>query len=369
MYYTSKLFRKKDIYNHTKYESLFFKAIKENCLYLYKRCSDYKKLLDDKSFDISTDLKSIDDINKIPFIPTLYLKRHKLTTIKHKALITVTSSGTSGKNRSEIDFNFGFLLRAWNMTRKVAKYHKLWSIKPTRYLILGYKPNKKNPAAVTKTAFAATFFAPGVSRTYAIDYINGEYKVDLDKLKNKLIKFAKGRLPVRTMGFPAYTYFLLKQMKEEGIKVKQPKGSKIMLGGGWKQFYAEKVDKIDFYKRAEEVLGINDKNIVEFFGAVEHPILYTDCREHHFHIPIYSKIIIRDVSTLEPLKEGQVGLINLITPISSSSPLISIMTDDLGVLHSSCKCGEEGQYLEIIGRVGIKDIITCAQGAEEILKQ
>lgn len=369
MHYSNKLFKRKHIYDQKKYEDLFFKAVKENCLYLYKHSKEYKKILDDKNFDIKKDLVSIDDISKIPFIPTLYLKKHRLKICKHKTLVTVTSSGTSSNNKSIIDFNISTLLRAWNMTRRVAKFHHLWSIKPTRYLILGYKPSKKNPAAVTKTAFAATFFAPGISRTYAIDYVNGEYKVDLNKLKNKLIKFSKGKLPVRTMGFPSYTYFLLKQMKEENIKVVLPKGSKIMLGGGWKQFYLEKVDKEDFYSLAKEVLGIDDKNIVEFFGAVEHPILYTDCSCHHFHIPIYSKIIIRDVSTLEPLEEGKVGLINLITPISNSAPLLSIMTDDLGVIHSNCKCGLPGQYLEIIGRVGIKDIITCAQGAEEILNK
>lgn len=159
-------------------------------------------------------------------------------------------------------------------------------------------------------------------------------------------------------------------MKDEGFKLKLPKGSLLTLGGGWKQFYAQKVEKEDFYALVNEVLGIDDKHVVEFFGAVEHPILYTDCRCHHFHVPVYSRVIIRDVDTLKPVENGKIGLINLLTPMVDSVPLLSIMTDDLGILHNEkCECGETSPYLEIIGRVGIKDIVTCAAGADELLKK
>ena len=87
------------------------------------------------------------------------------------------------------------------------------------------------------------------------------------------------------MGFPSYTYFVLQMMDERGIRLKLKKGSKIMLGGGWKQFYTQQVDKKTFYELAYRVLGIGDEDIVEFFGAAEHPILYCDCKNHHFHVP------------------------------------------------------------------------------------
>ena len=51
-------------------------------------------------------------------------------------------------------------------------------------------------------------------------------------------------------------------------------------------------------------------------------------------------------------------------------PLLSIMTDDLGVLHDgeSCPCGNKAPWLEIIGRVGMVDIKTCAAGADDLRK-
>jgi hypothetical protein len=46
------------------------------------------------------------------------------------------------------------------------------------------------------------------------------------------------------------------------------------------------------------------------------------------------------------------------------------MTDDLGILHDEpCACGLSSPYLEIVGRVGIEDIKTCAAGAEDLLKE
>ena len=141
----------------------------------------------------------------------------------------------------------------------------------------------------------------------------------------------------------------------------------VLLGGGWKQFYKQKVDKSQLYREVWEQLGIPEGQIREVFSVVEHPIIYWDCPAHHFHIPIYSRVIIRDINTLEPLPEGQVGLVNLMTPLLKSAPLLSIMTDDLGVLHGggSCSCGCRAPWLEIIGRVGMVDIKTCAAGAED----
>ncbi|MBQ9136642.1 MAG: acyl-protein synthetase, partial [Lachnospiraceae bacterium] len=65
------------------------------------------------------------------------------------------------------------------------------------------------------------------------------------------------------------------------------------------------------------------------------------------------------------------GLVNLLTPMIKSAPVHSIMTDDLGILHEGCKCGcgIETPYLEILGRVGMDDITTCAAGAEKLSRQ
>ena len=102
---------------------------------------------------------------------------------------------------------------------------------------------------------------------------------------------------------------------------------------------------------------------------MEHPVFYNTCEKHHFHIPIYGRVIIRDPDTLESLPTGQVGLVNLISPLMTATPTLSVMTDDLGYLTpgDKCGCGIQSPYLTILGRVGMRDIQTCAAGAAELL--
>ena len=158
-------------------------------------------------------------------------------------------------------------------------------------------------------------------------------------------------------------------MEELGLSVRLPRGSRIHLVGGWKQHYAQQVDKPVLYDLVWRVLGIPEEHIHESFGAVEHPIFFNTCPRHHFHIPIYSRVLIRDVNTLEPLPMGEVGLVNLISPLIQATPTTSVMTDDLGYLTpgEACGCGIRSPYLTILGRVGLSDIQTCAAGAAERL--
>jgi len=363
-----KLFGYRKPYDVSHTEALFVSAMRENAVFQYEHCEDYRRILDEAGFD-PKGMTTMDDVIRLPFLPTLYFKHHTLFSISEKRLpIKATSSGTSG-TKSVIGFDFGSLMLGLKMVITIGKYHKLWSLRPVHYLIFGYQPSLQNQTAISKTAFGFTFFAPGLSRTYALKKTKDGYAVDLEGMKQRLIRCAKGSIPIRTIGFPAYTYFVLREMKAAGIKLTMPKGSLITLGGGWKQFYADAVSKEDFYQLVYEVLGIDDQHIVEFFGAVEHPILYTDCRCHHFHVPVYSRVVIRDPDTMEPLPNGKLGLVNLMTPMVKSTPMLSVMPDDLGILHDEpCPCGETSPWLEIVGRVGIRDIVTCAAGAEELLQ-
>jgi len=346
----------------------FVKAVREMTEYHVKHNEKYAAILRSKGFD-SAELESESDLAKLPFIPTLTLKKHRLFSMPEKLIpVKVTSSGTSG-SAGVIGFELSGLWQALKMVCRIFSYKKLFSHRLTNYVVFGYKPDGKNKTAVSKTAFGATLFAPALKRTYALKRVDGKYEADLEAVCEAVLKYAKQKHPVRFMGFPSYTYFAMKLLEQKKISVKLPEGSKIMLAGGWKQYYREQVDKTEFYDTAKRVLGIDDKDIVEFFGAVEHPIAYCDCKNHHFHVPSYSRVIIRDVSTLEPAGYGNVGLVELITPMIKATPITAVMTDDLGVLRpgEECGCGIRSPYLEIIGRVGLKDVKTCAAGAQKLL--
>ena len=273
----------------------FLRAVRENCAFHLRRCPEYRAIAQKLRFS-PEQLRTIEDLPKIPVLPTLFYKRRALFSMpRSRMAMYVTSSGTSGKF-SQIGFDWGCVLAEVPMVLHLGWRHGLISPKPAHCVILGYKPHKSNQTGVTRTMYGLTYFSPPISRTYALHYADGEYVPDLDGIARALDRLGRSFFPTRIVGFPSYLWFGLKRMEELGLRVTLPRGSKILLAGGWKQHYSQQVEKPVLYDLAQRILGIPESQIHEFFGAVEHPIFYNACRRHHFHIPIYSRVIIRDVN-------------------------------------------------------------------------
>ena len=368
MRYGSRLFFHPKLYDLRGTDKLFLRAMTENIRHHQARCPEYAALLARQGFDPGI-LQAIGDLAKIPPLPTLFLKHHTLYSASPKHLmLKSTTSGTSGQT-SQMGLDLASAWHGLGMILGTFLTHRLVSLRPTNHIILGYQPARHNQIGAVKTAYAMTFAALPVHREYALQDTGTSYTLNLEGVKQALIRYEKQGLPVRFMAFPAYFAFLLRELRESGIKLHLHPRSMVFLAGGWKQFFAERVDKPTLYDLSHEYLGIGDDRIKEFFGAVEHPIAYFDCPNHHFHVPIYSRVIIRDTD-LKPVEYGVPGILNLLTPMMTSMPFLSVMTDDLAVLHpgESCGCGNPAPYFEVLGRVGLADIKTCAAGAAELLQ-
>ncbi|MDL2236723.1 acyl-protein synthetase [Christensenellaceae bacterium OttesenSCG-928-K19] len=369
MYNRTKLFLHKNVYSKNT-DDIFFGAVRENIEWHISHCVKYARLLETQGFTLQK-LKSYEDIYRLPPIPTLFLKKHELFSMPlQKIHMQSTTSGTSG-TPVKVGFDKSAMLLGLNMLRKTFFYHKMISAVPTNYIVLGYEPSTHNHMGAVRTAYAATLLAPPLHREYALKDTGTEYVLNEEGVLNALITYSKKPFPVRINGFPAYLYFLVEKLKQEKIRLSLHPKSLIFLGGGWKKFAAQKVDKQTLYKMAEEQLGIAEQRFHEFFGVVEHNVPYCDCKNHHFHVPVYSRVLIRDIHSLEPLPYGKPGLLNLITPLLKSMPLTSILTDDIAVLHrgEECGCGISAPYFEVLGRAGLQGIKTCAAGAGSMLEE
>ena len=363
-----RLFWRLAAYDLPRSDGAFLRACRDNAAYHIKHCPGYAAICRHLGFT-PAQLQTIADLAKIPVLPTLFFKRKALFSMPQwRMAMKVTSSGTSGKF-SQIGFDWGCILAEAPMVVNLGFRHHLVSPKPAHCVILGYRPHRSNHTGVTRTMFGLTHFSPPLSRTYALNLVDGAYVPDLDSIAKALKRLERSPFPTRVIGFPSYLWFGLQRMEELGLRVKLPKDSRIILAGGWKQHAAQEVDKKTLYALVNKTLGVPEENINELFGAVEHPIFYNACERHHFHIPIYGRVIIRDPDTLDPLPMGKVGLVNLISPLMTATPTLSVMTDDLGYLTpgKDCGCGKESPYLTILGRVGMGDIQTCAAGASELL--
>ena len=249
------LFAWGDAYDIEGTQQLFVDAVRENCAFHAAHCEAYGRVLRHAGFSPES-LRTPQALAALPALPTVFFKKHEVYSMpRHRALIHATSSGTQG-SMSHIAFEASGLWCGLHMVLRVARWRGLLSACPAHYIILGYQPHRGNHTAVTKTAYGATLFSPALSRTFALKYGENGYEPDMAGVVQAVLRYARARFPVRFMGFPSYTYFMLSQMREQGVRVQLPEGSLMMLGGGWKQFYTQRVEKEVLYELAQKVLGI-----------------------------------------------------------------------------------------------------------------
>jgi len=365
-----RLFSYNKIYDQKGSETLFLEAMRESIQHHRDHCEFYEKLLKQSDFNIG-DLKSVKDCEKIPAITTQFFKYHEvLSSKKEEILIHATSSGTQGE-KSQIFLDSESIKFGTKMVIKSMKYHGFISIIPTNYLILGYEPKEGNEMGNVKVTLGMTRFAPAKEKVFALRALGENYEVDYFGIINALGRFNRQKLPVRIFGFPSYLYMIVKMMKDSGMKpLKLNKRSLVFTGGGWKKFDDMKIDKNELYKMVEEYLGIKAENCRDFYSAVEHSIAYPECKNHHMHVPIWSRVIIRHVKTLEALGFDEPGFLSFISPLVSSVPISSVVMGDMAVLREgkNCGCGIETPFFEILGRAGMVKVRSCAVAASEYMK-
>ena len=182
---SNRLFRWRDPYDLAGTEALFAAAMAENAAFQRENCPDYARILQLRGFDAAR--LAAGDLAALPPIPTLYFKHHVLLSMpERKLLVKATSSGTSGA-MSRIGFDVGSLARGARMVLRMTRYHQLLSPRPCHYLILGYQPRRENQTAFSKTGYGFTFFAPALSRTYALVWRDGSYRLELEGLDRKSV--------------------------------------------------------------------------------------------------------------------------------------------------------------------------------------
>lgn len=354
-------------------DRLFVRSMREIIEWHKKNSPFYQELIASQGFS-SEMLSSVDDCHKIPYIPANFFKLHEVVSIPKKDVsLHLTSSGTTGQ-KSQMFFDTWSIGSAQRMVDFIFDDYQ-WSTpdKKANYLLYSYQ---QTPDSKLGTAFTDNYlckYAPvsGVFTTLRLTG-DGGHEFDVFGTIDALKRFAAEKLPVRIFGFPAFLYFTLERMKKLGVEpLKFPKDSLIFLGGGWKGHADKAIQKTDLYKLVTELLGIPDERIRDGFGSVEHCIPYVECKKHQFHVPIWSRVIIRDVQTLKPVGFRKPGFLGFVSPYITSVPAHSVMMGDLASLYPAedCGCGLATPYFVVHGRAGTSKNKSCAVAASEMLKK
>jgi hypothetical protein len=354
-------------------DARFVDAMREITRWHAKGSTFYAKVLQERGFDPAS-IRSLEDLKRIPFIPAGFFKTHEVLSVpRQKIAMHFTSSGTSGQ-KSQMFFDQWSLSSGQRMVDFMfGSFGWINPSTPHNYLLYTYETE---PDSTLGTAYTDNYlckFAPMKSGFFGIRRTGtGGHDFDVFGCIERLRAYESEGLPVRILGFPSFLYFTLERMKSLRIpNLKLSRDSLAILGGGWKGHADKAISKKELYARVEEQLGIPESRVRDSFGAVEHGIPYTECAHHQFHVPVWSRVIIRDLRTLEPKGFGEPGFLQFLTPFVTSVPAHSLMMGDLATLHpaSECGCGIQSPYFVVHGRAGTSKNRSCAVAASELLER
>ncbi|KAE9646375.1 acyl-protein synthase [Pseudomonas sp. PB106] len=348
---------------------LFDRAMGEICHFHSQHTPGYEHWLRANGFR-PEDLNSLEDWSQLPPIFATFFKQQSILSPTGEQALELTSSGTSGQ-KSRMRYDERSLSGAQFMVARIF-CHYGWNTPdtPCNYLLLSYEPQGEITLGTSYTDQFLCRFAPANRVIYALRSTGDSHQFDVFGVIAALQSFAEEGLPVRMFGFPAFLWQALQHMQATGVAdVQLPAGSLAFFGGGWKTQAAQEIAKAQFYARIQRQLGIDPERCRDGYGAVEHAVPYIECAQHHFHVPVYAKVFIRDTADLSVLGYGQRGLLGFVSPYISSSPAHAVIMSDLATLHpgAACRCGLSSDWFELHGRAGTDAGRSCAMAAAELL--
>ena len=318
-----------------------------------KLCPSYRNVLN-RVF--GGDRLRIERLEDVPFLPVSLFKTHTLSSVPESEVVKVlTSSGTTGQQPSRIFLDGETASVQSAVLVKVAQ-HFLGKDRLPMVIVdhPGVVRDRRNHSARGAGILGMAQF--GHRPFYAL---REDMSLDEEGLHAYLTQ-ASGRR-VLLFGFTFMVWQYLIQPLERAGRRLDVSGGVLVHSGGWKKLQEAAVDPRTFRDRVQTVTGV--EHVINFYGMVEQVGgVYFENPIHYLHAPIYSDVIIRDPVTLEPLPDGQPGLVQVLSCVPTSYPGHSLLTEDLGVIRGVDPdgTGMGGRCFEILGRVPKAELRGCS---------
>jgi hypothetical protein len=219
-----------------------------------------------------------------------------------------------------------------------------------------------NTAITDRTRFnargAATlgFANMGRDHLYALD---ANLEPSWEVIEPYLHKHAER--PIMLFGFTFMVWQFVQKASTAGIRLRFPAGSLLIHGGGWKKLQDRRVSNEAFKAALCDSFGI--ERVHNYYGMVEQVgSIFFECKLGWLHTPAYADVIIRDRMTLEPLANGEEGLLQVLSVLPRSYPGHSLLTEDLGTIlgEDDCPCGRMGKRFVVAGRLPLAELRGCS---------
>ncbi|PNX48676.1 MAG: hypothetical protein BV457_03225 [Thermoplasmata archaeon M9B1D] len=397
-------------------KELQFNAIKYQFKNHYENNNMYNSFC--KQMNITpSDIKTYDDIEKIPLIPGEFYKDYPhgrdfamwlaniftghipqvkisgknpnfddiINSFNASGFVVAYSSGTSGRHtfipRDSRTFNISEYAIAKN---SITMAYPVYDYSMKGYLLMP-NPFKTNVfAGKVCTIFfnAVSEVKSAIDREINTELIklsmtgSGSFKAKMiqkviakmnKKIVNDIIKWLekneKEKNKIVFAGAPFILYAVTKKLIEQGKSFDFSDRAAILTGGGWKIEENHRMPLEDFRKRMQEVLGINTEYCLDLYGMVEGNGWMVQCQEgHYLHIPYtyYHPMILDENS--KPLEYGKWGRFAFLDGSTFSYPGFIISGDKSRMLEHCPVCDRPGPVLEPeVTRISGKEMRGCAE--------
>lgn len=309
---------------------------------------------------LGIDIKSIRTLEQVPYIPVNMFKYFDLRICKVDQVVRVlNSSATTTGIPSKIYLDKKTSVRQTQGLISTLQSFLGGSRRPM-LIIDCAESNKRGDTITARGAAIRGVSTFGNKIIYVMDKEDGELKINMDRLFEFVKKYKDKEILVYGFTYIVWSKFL-SVLKQEGIKIDMAK-LKLLHSGGWKKLISQKVEKKEFSETVINIFNTSSANVIDFYGLVEQVgVVFVDCEYGHKHVPNFAEIIIRDIQTLEEVKVGESGLIEVMSILGSSYPSQAILTEDIGELIGvdDCPCGRCGKYFRFKSRVDKAEIRGC----------
>ena len=315
-----------------------------------QRCGPYGRIL----AALEQDPGTISSLAEVPMIPVGLFKSHALRSIpEDRVFKVITSSGTTRASVSRVYLDAA---AAQLQTRTLAGIMTHW-LGPSRLPMMVVDARSTLRDRHTFSARRAGIMGMatfGRDHFYALD---DDMRLDRDGLLTWLKKHAGS--PVLIFGFTFMVWeHLLKAITPGELDLRN---AVLIHSGGWKKLADRAVDSHEYKAELERVTGLS--RVHNFYGMAEQiGTVFVECERGLLHAPNAADVVVRDPVTWAPVRDGEIGVAQVLSALPESYPGHSILTEDLARVDAvdSCSCGRQGKAVSVLGRVPEAELRGCS---------
>lgn len=285
--------------------------------------------------------------SKIPAVPSPAFKEFVLASFPiEKAEQVYYTSGTSSKKKGKIFRDPGavILLKAANGLLSRAF---LFPDQDRMKIMLMVPSPKVAPGMGMAIGLEALRTQFGTEESAFLISHTG---LDLKKLVKSLQQAESTGEPLALIGATSGFIYFFKACQREGIRFELPPGSRLCDGGGYLGQFGE-CTREEYLEESKKILNIEPHYCLNVLGMGEISTNFFDATLHNYLlgktgqvykvVPPWTRIMVVDPQTLQPLPKGKIGLLRHYD-LANRAMILAVQTDNLGY--------ETEDGFEIVGR-------------------